>query len=346
MIELNEPVLGITRRGQASRGLSMPSFLRAYPDSPACAEFLFWLQDGYERPCTRCGQATRWIPHYRHPRYQTDCCTATLTPTHGTLFFQHSASLWQWFYALALSFNLTASPSSLFLSRHLDIELSTAWDMLRRIRQQIGYINALGSQSLRGQTVFVDNIRLKNITSANGNRTKASNVLIVSTAANAFALAMPRRRAFYIREVLDRLGVARVLYAYLDSTDMTALAPGLRGYETRYLARSEDANSAEVCGAMANGRALATHLFCYLLKWPVVVRKSYVQHYLDDYVFRFNFAHDRSMLFPLFMLHVAKGAKWRVDGEFGQQRFRSPSSSPASQTRRRVSTMRSTPVTD
>jgi hypothetical protein len=306
-VQCRTTMIGTQAPGKTARGLSIPGFLRAYPDSAACADFLFWLRGGFTMPCTRCLSPTRWTPDHKHPRYRPDCCATTFTATRGTIFYRHSVSLWHWFYTLALTFNLSASPSSSFLARHLEIDQATAWDMLRRIRGQISHLNAEASRRLKGQMVCVENLHFTNVLSAKGNRTRASNVLVVATEDQVFAYAIPRRKPYYFREVLDRLGVHPRLYTF--DYDMKYFARGLRGYDVRLFTDVGDFDRPEMYDAFGNGRAFAFNLYGHLQKWPMKVRRTYLQHYIDDYAFRYNFVRDKALMFPLFLLSVARGMR-------------------------------------
>jgi hypothetical protein len=163
--------------GKDGRGISLNGFLKAFPDEQACLEFLFWVRGGPALTCRLCGRPTRWID-CRHGRlFRSNCCATTVSATRQTLFYQSRIPLWDRLYAIMLTLNLSASPSVGFLARHLDVTENTAWNLLRKMREQFSLICVKGSRCLRGQTVAVQHVRFRKMQTARGRHTFTHSVV-------------------------------------------------------------------------------------------------------------------------------------------------------------------------
>jgi hypothetical protein len=231
-------------------------------------------------------------------RFYSACCKTTLSATRATIFHKSRIPHWSWFYAIMLTLNLSASPSGGFLARHLDVSGNTAWHMLRKMREQYGRICAQGSKCLRGETVCVRHLSLRKMKTARGRHTLPLNVLAVATERNAFAYVMPRRHPREAEHILDALGVRRRL---LCDIDPDAVLQGLRGYRLDLPGEADRAARSDRWAAVANCVRFGLYLQYNLRRWPVSVRRSYLQSYLAEFILRYNFAHDKAMMFPLFM---------------------------------------------
>ncbi|HTM96412.1 MAG TPA: hypothetical protein VL100_11430 [Croceibacterium sp.] len=292
-------LLGAGLPGHKARGISLEGFLKYFPDDRACLNFLFWARGGHRLRCRLCGQPTRWIPQLTTTMFYSACCKTTLSATRGTMLHKCRLPHWYWFYTLMLTLSLSASPRVTFLARHLDVSDNTAWHILRKLREQFACICAQGSKTLRGQAVFVKTLKIKNVQTARGRHTVPVSVLAIATDRNAFAYVMPRRHPADARRILDALGVPRTLSVYDVRPRDPLLA--VQGYRLEHLTAATRNDDPARWRAAANGIRLATYLRYNMSRWPVSVRRSYLQDYLAEFVLRYNFAHDKAMLFPLFM---------------------------------------------
>jgi hypothetical protein len=224
-----------------------------------------------------------------------------------------------------LTLNLSASPSVQFLARHLDVTDNTAWNLLRRMREQFSVICAQGNKCLRGQPVVVQHLRLWGMKTARGRHTVPINVLTVATGQNAFAYVMPKRHPADAERILDALGVKRHVYAGPVPGEVVLR---LRGYTVEELTAAARTAHPELWRTLTYSIRFGLYLQYNLRRWPVSVRRSFLQHYLDEFVLRFNFAHDKATLFPLFMSSLGKveyAEDWprhfgrrRLDGDVSQ----------------------------
>lgn len=297
--------LGTKSSGYLSRGLSVPGFLKAFPDERACLDHLFWLRGGHDMACRLCGQQTKW-KRVRPPNYQSRCCFTPLNPLRGTPFYRSSKSLWLWFYALMFGFNLSAFPSAGYLGRHLGIDPTTAFDMRRKIREQIAAIcDQAAITSLRGQSVFVQNHRFYKVLSAGGRNRSPTNVFVVSSRESAFAFVVKHRHPSLFRAVLDRLGVDREIYACDNDMDFRRVARKLSTYRVKLIHPSK-ASSQEGWDCFSKGGALGVYLQSVHKKRYRKSNIETLQANLSEFVLRYNFAHDKGMLFPLFLMSLGR----------------------------------------
>ncbi len=305
MADVPSGLVGQNFPGPNARGISLPGFLKAFPDEASCIEYLFWVRGGHQTPCGECGRQTTWFRPHHHPMYRSRCCYVWLSATKGTLFFR-AKSLWEWFYVIILILNLSASPSGAFLARHLGVPTSggKAWVKLLKIREHMAQICATASRSLRGHTVHVENLRLLHVLSHRSRKTRRVSVLVVSSATDVFAFHLPMRRPDYCQRVLDQLEVAPDLYTF--DRDFAALGAGLKNYRVHVITPATEHEDPDVWRCFAKGRSFAVYLVRSFNKRYGFLTRKYLETYLAEFVFRFNFANDKAMLFPLFMSNLPR----------------------------------------
>jgi len=203
-----------------------------------------------------------------------------------------------------LILNLTASPSAGSLARHIGVNSETAWRILGKLRHQFSLICAQGKKFLLGKQVYVENLRFRNVLSSKGRKTSSTHVVVIAVKNNAFAFAIPRRHPFYYRQLLNDLGVKRDIFTY--DFDFNRIGKKLDGFKVHLMERKEQDNSKDAWACFRTGRALDVYLTRSFRKRPVKVNRKYMQDYLSEFVFRFNFAQDKAMMFPLLITNLER----------------------------------------
>jgi transposase-like protein len=126
----------LDRSASSESRLTYTEFLRRFPDSDACLEWLRQKRwpDGIYCPSARC---LRVRNHHRvngRQAYECDVCRHQVYPTKGTIFQKSSTNLQLWYYAIFLMASTRCGISAKQLERELGVTYPTAWRMFREIR--------------------------------------------------------------------------------------------------------------------------------------------------------------------------------------------------------------------
>jgi transposase-like protein len=114
--------------------MTYAEFLRRFPDSGACLEYLKerYYSNGTE--CPKCGKASRFHRISGRSAYSCQFCAHHVYPTAGTIFHKSSTSLQLWFWAIYLISNSKCGISAKQLGREIGVTYKTAHRMLKQIR--------------------------------------------------------------------------------------------------------------------------------------------------------------------------------------------------------------------
>lgn len=118
-------------------------FLADFPDDEACLQWLWrtrYAQDGEHAFCERC-ECERVFHRYAAKQQRQDwTCTACglhVHPTAGTIFHKSSTGLHLWFYAMYLMTSTRCGISAKQLERELGVTYKTAHRIFKMIRTQL-----------------------------------------------------------------------------------------------------------------------------------------------------------------------------------------------------------------
>ncbi len=108
-------------------------FKAEYPDDGACLKAV--LENRYGKTCPRCGVVgVKFHPITGRKGFVCSECDRHIYPLADTIFRKSETSLWSWFYAIYLFSVSKNGVSAKELERHLGVTYKTAWRMATQIR--------------------------------------------------------------------------------------------------------------------------------------------------------------------------------------------------------------------
>jgi transposase len=113
---------------------TVKEFNDTYPDDDACLEEVFQQRYGSTTNCPKCTRETKFYRLAGRKCYSCSFCNYQLHPLAGTIFHKSSTSLKNWFFAIYLFANSKNGVSAKELERHLGVTYKTAWRMAKQIR--------------------------------------------------------------------------------------------------------------------------------------------------------------------------------------------------------------------
>jgi len=120
-------------------------FEAEFPDDDACLEAVFQDRFGDLKFCPKCAAETKFYRVKSRQCYACKWCSYQLFPLADTIFRKTTTPLKDWFYAVYLFSVAKNGVSAKELERHLGVTYKTAWRMagqIRKLMQQDGDILA------------------------------------------------------------------------------------------------------------------------------------------------------------------------------------------------------------
>jgi hypothetical protein len=263
----------------------------------ACHDYLARLRwpEGFE--CPRCHHRKAW--RTRRRLYQCLSCKASISVTSGTIFAHSRLPLKSWFRAAWWITNQKSGVSALGLQGLLGLgSYNTAWLCLHKLRR--GMVRP-GRELLSGR-VEVDETLVGGLAKGNPSRHKKAVVMI---AAEAKGAGIGRIR---LQRILDSTEPAITTFVRKSvATGAELITDGSHAYKHLIPhGYTHDRNVLQHRGREASNAMLPrVHRIASLLKrWLLGVHQGRVSreqldHYLDEFAFRFNrrLSTQRGMLF-------------------------------------------------
>jgi transposase-like protein len=113
---------------------TIKQFHERYPDDDACLQELFEDRYGHLEICPHCQKPAKFYRVKNRKCYKCAFCAFELHPLADTIFHKSSISLKNWFFAIYLFANSKNGVSAKELERHLGVTYKCAWRMAKQIR--------------------------------------------------------------------------------------------------------------------------------------------------------------------------------------------------------------------
>jgi transposase len=283
-------------------------FNRQFPDDAACLDWLreYLYPDGVF--CEKCGRVTKHHRVVSRPSYSCDRCGHHVHPTAGTIFEKSTTPLRLWFHAIFLMAQTRCGISAKQIQRETGVTYKTAWRMFNRIRSLLSEdVGPLGGEVEIDEAYMGGRLRDRGLSKQEAARRRMENktpVLgIVQRRGKVHATKIPGvSRDTILPVVQERVLPASMVYT--DEHQTYGPLPSM-GYGHR---RIHHASKVYVVGDVHTNTIEG---FWSLLKRGISgvyhsVSDKYLQHYLDEYSFRYNHRDDVQPMFQTFLRRVEK----------------------------------------
>jgi transposase-like protein len=261
---------------------TLKDFQKEYPNDDACLEAVFQDRFGNVKFCPSCGAETKFYRVKKRQCYACQWCSYQLFPLAKTIFRSSTTPLTSWFYAIYMFSTHKNGVSAKTLERELGVTYKTAWRMCKQIRILMKQENDKLSGEIEADETYIGGKHLRR---------------------DGFSKKAP------VFGIVERNG--RVKAQHVKSTGVRVLMP--------IIETNVDLNSAMFTDEWGAYRTLAkrgyTHTtvnhstleyvrgtahtntiegFWSQLKRSIdgtyhAVSPKYLQHYVDEFVFRYNF---------------------------------------------------------
>lgn len=278
---------------------TIKDFQRDFPDDAACLE---WLKD-YRWPngihCKECDKVTKHHLMKTRRSYSCQECGEHVHPTAGTIFHKSTTPLTLWFYSVYLMAQTRGGISAKQIERETGVTYKTAWRMCRLIRGQLDE----GKEPLSGEVEVDDSYFGGKGKGSTGRGTvgKTPVVGMVERKGRVKAVPLPNVKSKTILPIIrDSIKKGTIIYS-----DELKVYDGIRymGYKHKRILHSS--------GTYVVGDIYTNTIegFWSLVKRGISgvyhsVSTKYLQHYINEYAFRYNRRNDETPMFHSFLRRV------------------------------------------
>ena len=123
---------------QKAERMPYHEFAKLFPDDDTCLQYVWDTCHGDMVQCPKCEKSARYYRIKKRKQYACSQCAHQIAPLAGTIFHHTKLPLSIWFYALYLFSINKNGISAKELERVLGVTYETAWSMLKRIRELAG----------------------------------------------------------------------------------------------------------------------------------------------------------------------------------------------------------------
>lgn len=130
-----------------SKKFTFKDFLKRFPNDEACLKEIYNNRYPNGVDCIKCKRLKRYYPLTSRTTFSCGSCATQLSPLTGTIFSKSAVSLRLWFYAMFLMVKTRSGISAKQLERELGVSYKTAHRMFKMIRllmeQDGGMLNGI-----------------------------------------------------------------------------------------------------------------------------------------------------------------------------------------------------------
>ena len=274
-------------------------FEKRYPSEDACLDEVFDRRYGHFSYCPECGKEFKFYRVRGRKCYSCQYCSHQIHPLAGTIFHKSDTDLRKWFYAIFLFCASKNGVSGKELERQLGVTYKTAWRMAKKIRE----LFAQDDDNLSGivevdETYVGGKRRGKRGRGADG---KSPVVGIVERGGCIKA---------YVTEDTKRVTLTKLIVDNVDeeSTLMTDEYPSYKRISLHGF-KHEKVNHGSKEYVRGSAHTNTVEGFWSQLKRSIngtyhSVSPKYLQQYVNEFAFRYNFRHLPSPLFEVVLQRV------------------------------------------
>ncbi len=129
---------------------TIKNFQKEFPDDETCLLYIFDLKYGGLLKCPWCGKPKSFYKVKNRKCYACAFCAYQISPTANTIFHKSPTKLTLWFYAIYLASQSKNGVSAKELERQLGVTYKCAWRIARKIRELMAPNSADTGKQLTG----------------------------------------------------------------------------------------------------------------------------------------------------------------------------------------------------
>lgn len=302
------------QKSRPRTGTSVHEMRANFADPEACLKHVFRVRFGQYAPCPDCQKQVKWYRIRGTRRFGTNCCKRKqISPLADTLFSFSAIPLEKWFYALLHFCNASIGTGPMFLADHLGISRKAAIRMSGRIRAHLSAIDSVRTIGGPGQTVYVDETKLKNIHDGSARSDKHLKILSVCDDHEFLIIPILKGRLTYSSTLFN----GRIQAGSVIKVRAPEVLRRIRGYRPHESVRGYMTELAPdpfhpLFGQMS---VMIIAMKQFLMRNHIWLSKSHIENYIGHFSFVYRRRHagrdiyrDAVSMFPIIAKQTLVGA--------------------------------------
>ena len=270
-------------------------FSAKFQTEMSCFEYLRDIRWPDRFICPACDHCGGWWLK-KHFRYECKSCNKQTSPLSGTVMHRSHLPLRLWFWASYFVSTHTPGMSALQLQRQLNIKkIDTAWYLLHRLRRGMVRQN----RELLSGIIEVDETHIGGTAKGKVGRGVAKTKTLIAGAVEVLTYkegdAIKEKTGRLRLSILENAGEDMIKAFLNGNVEMGSIikSDGWKGYSIRALDGYKHISQSQNDPRTMSKYALHIHrAFGNLQTWLNGIHhgvdSKYLQHYLDEFVFRYN----------------------------------------------------------
>lgn len=275
---------------------TLKDFQQAFPNDDVCLDYIRYKKYPERIDCPKCGKNSLFHRNRSKKSYSCDNCGFDISPTANTVFHKSPTPLTLWFYVIFLMAQTRGGISAKQVQRETGVTYKTAWRMCKEVRE----ILAEDFDPFTGEVEMDESYfgGKRKGTRGRGSENKTAVFGMVQRGGKLEIRKVKNVQRNTIMPIVNQ-NVAKTAKVYTDEFRIYDALPAM-GYEHSTVPHAEkiyvlgDAHTNTIEGFWSQVKGGIRGVYHS-------VSATYLQHYLDEYAFRYNHRDDVTPMFLTFL---------------------------------------------
>lgn len=284
---------------------TLKEFQQKFANDDICLNYLRSMRYPERIDCPKCGKNSLFHHDNGKKSYTCDNCGYHLSPTAGTIFHKSPTPLTIWFYVIYLMAQTRGGISAKQIQRETGVTYKTAWRMCKQVRSMLSEdYNIFGGKVELDESYYGGEEKNKHAskrTTGNQGRSTKTKTAVFGTVERGGKLEVRAVRNVQANTILPIVAsnVEKGAQVYTDEFKVYNALPAM-GYKHGIVPHAEkiyvwgDAHTNTLEGFWSQSKNGIRGVYH-------AVSSKYLQHYLNEYAFRYNHRNDVTPMFLSFL---------------------------------------------
>jgi transposase len=284
---------------------TLKDFQQAFPNDDVCLDYIRYKKYPERIDCPQCGKNSLFHRATGRKSYSCDNCGYQISPTANTVFHKSPTPLTIWFYVVYLMAQTRGGISAKQIQRETGVTYKTAWRMCKEIRD----ILSENHDPFKGNVEMDEsyyggeekNKHASKRTKGNQGRSTKTKTAVFGTVERGGKLEVHAVQNVQAKTILPIVAdnVEKGAQVYTDEFNVYEALPAM-GYKHGIVPHADkvyvlgDAHTNTIEGFWSQSKNGIRGVYH-------AVSAKYLQHYLDEYAFRYNHRDDITPMFLSFL---------------------------------------------
>lgn len=284
---------------------TLKDFQDTFSNDDICLDYIRNHRYPERIDCPKCGKNSLFHHDNGKKSYSCDHCGYQISPTAGTIFHKSPTPLTIWFYVIYLMAQTRGGISAKQIQRETGVTYKTAWRMCKQVRSMLSEdYNIFGGKVELDESYYGGEEKNKHAskrTTGNQGRSTKTKTAVFGTVERGGKLEVRTVSNVQAKTILPIVAsnIEKGTQIYTDEFNVYNALPAM-GYKHGIVPHAEkiyvwgDAHTNTLEGFWSQSKNGIRGVYH-------AVSAKYLQHYLNEYAFRYNHRNDVTPMFLSFL---------------------------------------------